>query len=98
MDSDNGWPGYGSNNSETQFPAVLEALPADPATPKQKYIRLGTIRQIRFELAAIYREVRTGKLASGEGTRLAWLLQALANLTVDSQLEQRIAELEKGRE
>lgn len=96
--TDTGWPDYGSNNSKPQEIAVLEALPADPATPKEKYIRLGTIRQIRFELAAIYREVRTGKLASGEGTRLAWLLQALSNLTADSQLEQRIADLEKGRE
>ncbi len=97
MTDNSGWPDYGSNNSKPQEIAVLELVPANPAPPP-KYIRLGSIRQIRYELAAVYRLARTGKLASGEATRLTYILNTLATLTAESLFEERISELEKGRE
>ncbi len=87
---------YGSDNSKPQQLAVLEGV-AIEAPPPPKYIRLGSIRQIRYELAAVYRLVRTGKLASGEGTRLTYILNTLAQMTVDSQFEERLSELEEGQ-
>jgi hypothetical protein len=94
--SDTGWPGYGSDNSKSQLPAVLEGVAIEAPRPP-KYIRLGSIRQIRYELAAVYRLARTGKMASGEATRLTYILNTLAQMTVDSQFEERLSELEEGR-
>lgn len=88
-----GWPDCASNNSKSQEIAVLEYVPANPAPPP-KYIRLGSLRQIRYELAAVYRLVRTNKMASGEGTRLTYILTQLANLTMDSDIAERVEKLE----
>ena len=89
-----GWQEYGSNNSKPQEIAVLEGVAVE-APPPPKYIRLGSIRQIRYELAAVYRLARTNKMASGEATRLTYILNTLAQMTVDSQIEERISELEE---
>ena len=77
--------------------AVCEVIPAEPIPPPQKFIRLGTVRQIRGELAAVYRAVRSGQMASGDGTRLTYMLNVLANMTVDSELADRIEALEKAK-
>ena len=63
----------------------------------QKYIRLGTMRQIRSELAVIYRAARNGEIASGEATRFTYILIQLANLTMESQIEERVESLERGK-
>jgi hypothetical protein len=91
-----GWQEYGSNNSKPQEMAVLEYVPVNPAPPP-KYIRLGSVRQIRYELAAVYRLARTNKMASGEATRLTYILNILSQMTVDSQFEERLSELEENR-
>ena len=92
---DSGWPAHGSDNSKPQEIAVLEYVPASPAPPK--YIRLGRIRQIRYELAAVYRLARTNKMASGEATRLTYILNTLAQMTIDSSFEERLSELEESK-
>jgi hypothetical protein len=92
---DGGWPGYRSDNPKPQEIAVLEGV-AIEAPPPPKYIRLGSIRQIRYELAAVYRLARTGKLATSEATRLTYILNTLASLTLDADIENRVENLERG--
>lgn len=58
-------------------------------------LRLSTIGDCKREIAKLYREVRRGELASTEATRLVWLLNTLANLIADHDLEKRLAQLEK---
>ena len=89
----NGWPDYGSDNFKSQEIAVLEPVSIE-APPPPKYIRLGSIRQIRYELAAIYRLARSGQMASGEATRFTYILRELANLTMDSDIAERVEKLE----
>lgn len=58
-------------------------------------LRLATVRDCRRELARVYQEVRSGSLEPQTGTRLAYLLQAMVGMIRDSELEQRVAQLEK---
>lgn len=87
------WPDIPNVGKTTRY----EVLPAEPTPVPAKYIRLGTVRQIRTELAAVYRGVRTGLIPSSEGTRLTYMLTQLANMTVDSEIADRVEKLEKER-
>ena len=95
MTDKTGWPDHGSDNSRSQEIAVSQTF-ASQAPPPSKFIRLGSIRQIRYELAAVYRLARNGQIASGEATRFTYILTQLANLTMESQIEERIESLERG--
>ena len=91
-----GWLKYHSDNSRSQEIAVLGPVVVE-APPPPKYIRLGSIRQIRYELAAIYRLARSGQMSTGEATRLTYILTQLANLTMDSDIAERVEKLESER-
>jgi hypothetical protein len=58
-------------------------------------LRLSSIADCKREIAKLYREVRRGELASAEAGKLVWMLNVLANLIADHDLESRIAELER---
>ena len=90
-----GWPDFNSDNSNEPEVPVYELVPVNPTPTPKKYIRLGSVRQIRFELASVYRAVRNGEMASGEGTRLTYMLMQLANMIVDGDLEAKVENLEK---
>jgi hypothetical protein len=49
---------------------------------------------VRQELAAVYRDMRSGAIPSGTGTRLAFTLQVLGKLIEAEQFEARIDALE----
>ena len=91
-----GWPVY-PDNLKVPETAVSTLVLIGPTPHPEKYIRLGTIKQIRSELGAVYRLARTGKIASGEATRLCYILNILANMTLDADIEGRIETLEKGQ-
>jgi len=56
---------------------------------------LATTGDVRTELAKVYRDVRTRKIPSGEGTKLAYILMAIARIIEGAEMERRIEELEK---
>lgn len=85
-----------SDNSAPPKTAVVEVVQVAPTPKRKKYIRLGTMRQIRFELAAIYRAARNGEMESGEATRFTYILTQLANMTMDTELAERVDKLERG--
>ncbi|MDV6345404.1 hypothetical protein [Nitrosomonas sp. Is37] len=74
-----------------------QVMPACPP-PKLPRLRLGTLREVRREMAKVYEEVRRLKLPSQEGTRLIYMLTAISNQIRDTELEQRIEKLEKASE
>ena len=69
---------------------VLEPLPA----PRSIARRLTCVREVRRELAKVYSEARKGVLRTEEATRLTYILVQLSNLIRDSELEQRVRDLE----
>lgn len=67
------------------------------AKPRTPPIKLRTLRDIKTELGKVYREARTGKIEPQNATRLAYLLRHIAELTVQTDLEERIKALEESR-
>lgn len=93
--ADTGWPDFKSDNSNELEVPVYKLVPVNPTPKPKKYNRLGSVRQVRFELASVYRAVRNGEMASGEGTRLTYILTQLANMIVDGDLEAKVEDLER---
>ena len=56
---------------------------------------LSRLQHVRMELAKLYREARRGQINVADASRLANLLQILARVMSDDELERRITELEK---
>lgn len=74
--------------------AVVQVL--EPVgTPRSVARRLTNIREVRREMAKVYAEARTGQLRTDVATRLVYILTQLSNLIRDSELEERVAQLEQ---
>lgn len=72
-----------------------QPLPPSPRRRRPKFVRLATINDVKDELARLYRQVRAGEVAPQDATRMGYLLNLLAGLIVDHDLEQRIEALEQ---
>ena len=62
--------------------------------PHPRRIDLSSLRDIRLELAAVYRLMDSGSIPSQEGTRRAYVLKMIHDVIVSAELERRIIELE----
>ena len=69
---------------------VLNALPTSRTRS-----RLTCVREVRREMAKVYAEARAGTIRTDTATRLVYILTQLSNLIRDSELEQRVQELEQ---
>ncbi len=58
-------------------------------------IRLANIKDVRYEVSRVYREARQGSIPAQQATRLVYILTALASMIRDSDLEERIKQLEE---
>lgn len=74
-----------------QSRAVVELVPA----PLPRRIRLTTLRHVRSELAQTYRGMVNGSIDHADGTKRAFVLQALAKVIEVADLEQRLTALEE---
>ena len=63
-----------------------------PTTPK---IDLRDAHAIRRELGSVYRAMRSGQIQTQDGTRLAYVLDLLRRAVETSDLQDRIASIEK---
>lgn len=60
-------------------------------------IRLATVKQVRLELARLYRETRAGDIEPATAAKLAFILDRVRQCIVDHELEARVSELEQAR-
>ena len=60
-------------------------------------MKLSDLRDVRLELAAVYRGMRAGSIKTQDGTRMAYVLKTIADVIVSADLERRITELEEAR-
>ena len=93
--SDIGWPSLAPSNFNVPVTGTTSVIHALPTPPKKKFIRLGTLRQVRFELADVYRSARNGQIDASEATKLTYILQVIGNMIIESELESRVENLEK---
>jgi hypothetical protein len=70
-----------------------ELIFADP-TPRHAKIDLHDLASIRREMAAVYRDMRGGKIETGDGTKLAYVLNLLGQAHEREDLESRVTALE----
>ncbi|MDO9422858.1 MAG: hypothetical protein Q7T40_01530 [Methylobacter sp.] len=56
--------------------------------------KLDTMQDVKREMAKVYREARSGVVEVQDGTKLVWMLQAVAKVIEGSDLEKRIELLE----
>jgi len=77
-------------------PETLDGATGIPvATPRR--IDLSSLRDVRLELAHVYRQIDSGAIPSQEGTRRAYVLKTIAEIITLSELERRVEQLELRR-
>ena len=70
----------------------VETLP--PQKGKRYRCQLETMNDVKREMAKVYRECRSDMIDAQTGTKLTWMLQAVAKVIEGSDLEKRIEALE----
>jgi hypothetical protein len=94
-----GWPDFPPPEKAVNGPwgapvtGVIAVIPKDPPTLTPKVsprMRLHTVNDVQRELRRLYIESRNGNIKPADATKLAYILNMLANLMVDSDLEDRV--------
>lgn len=85
------------NGSDKRKPETIDAVTGKP-DPTPRRIDLSTLRDVRLELAAVYRKMDSGEIESQDGTRRAYVLKTIADILVLADLEGRILKLEEKHE
>lgn len=73
---------------------MIWQMDSSKVTPLRK-IDLRDAHAMRRELATVYREARSGRIAPSEATKLAHLLEVLRRMYETSELEARLERLER---
>ena len=71
----------------------VETLPLQRG--KRYRCELDTANDVKKELSKLYREARSGLVATGDATKLGWLLGEIRKTIETSDIEQRIEQLEQ---
>lgn len=88
----------GRKSSDKSMPETIDASTGKPdGTPDKpkRRIDLSSLRDVRLELAVVYRQMDSGEIESQEGTRKAYVLKTIGDVIEMADLERRIAELEE---
>lgn len=100
--SDIGWPNppQAASNGNVKQPEsravalVAETPPPPAASPR---LRLSSIADCKREIRRTYIAARNGEISGADASRFVWMINTLANLIADAELEERVARLESGR-
>src|SRR5579859_7359932 len=90
-------------NPDRTAPQIIDGAsgkPIDTPQPggddeKHRRIDLSSLRDVRLEMAAVYRKVNAGDLGSQDGSRRVFMLRQIADVLVNAELERRVGELEE---
>ena len=63
--------------------------------PTPRRIDLSSLRDVRLEMAEVYRRVDRQDLESQDGSRRVFMLRQIADVIINTELERRVAELEQ---
>lgn len=80
------------SKSRTQVSLTLDATSLRPV--RTPLINLHDLDAVRREMARVYRDMRTTKIDSQDGTRLIYALAQIGKLHESADLERRVIELE----
>lgn len=82
-----------AQGSDKRTPETIEGATGilDP-TPRR--IDLSDLKDVRLELAHVYRKMDAGEIEAAEGTKRAYVLKTIHDVIVSAEIERRIADLE----
>jgi hypothetical protein len=63
--------------------------------PTPRRIDLSNLRDVRLEMAHVYREMDAGRIKTQDATRRVYVLDAIGKVITVAELEKRLAELEE---
>jgi hypothetical protein len=86
--------GNGRESSDDTEPQTIDGETGKPDASSRR-IDLSTLRDVRLEIAHVYRKVDTGEIDSRDGARRAYMLKTIHDVIVSAELERRIKELEE---
>jgi hypothetical protein len=66
-----------------------------PARPTPRGVRLNSLIAIRKEMVRVYKDARSGRIPSSEGTRLVYVLAQIAEIWAMTDLEPRLRTIEE---
>lgn len=81
------------NNTDIKEPVTVDNI-SGKVLPSPKGIKLKTIDDVRLEMASVYRSMKAGSIETSDGTKLVYVLIAIAKAIEVHDLEQRITFLE----
>ncbi len=61
----------------------------------QAKVRLATVKEVRLELARLYRETKAGQINPADAAKLAFILDRVRQCITDHELEDRVHALEQ---
>ena len=65
--------------------------------PTHREIHLKSIDHVRLEMGKVYREMRSGRIPTHEGTRLVYVLGQIGKMIELYEIEKRLEVLEQGK-
>jgi hypothetical protein len=78
------------NSAETNAPQVYDETGKNLTPPPPAKIDLHDANAIRREMASVYRDMRNGKLETGEGTKLVYVLDMLRKSLETCELQKNL--------
>jgi hypothetical protein len=82
------------NGSDKRGPETIDAATGTP-DPTPRRIDLSSLRDVRLEMAAVYRRLDGAEIETHEATRRVYILGEIAKVITVAELERRILELEE---
>ena len=84
----------GKARPDKKEPETIDGETGMPA-PSPRRIDLSNLRDVRLEMAEVYRRVDRKEIESQDGSRRVFMLRQIADVIINSELERRIVELEQ---
>ena len=81
------------NDTDIKEPVTVDNV-SQKVLPSPKGIKLKNIDDVRVEMASVYRGMKGGSIETSDGTKLVYVLSAIAKAIEIHDIEQRIKLLE----
>lgn len=85
-------------NTDTNFATTIDNHSGDILPTPSKKIDLATIDDVRLEMAKVYRDMKSQKIPTHDGTRLVYVLAQIGKMIELFEIEKRIEKLEAKNE
>lgn len=76
--------------TDTNKPATIDNASGKLLPTRNKKIDLATIDDVRLEMANVYRGMKAGSIETSDGTKLVYVLSAIAKAIETHDIEKRI--------